>query len=53
IQAIATADWPTPAARPADSRLDCTRLHDVFGVRLPHWRNSVAKVVATLTAPAP
>ncbi|WP_408904623.1 dTDP-4-dehydrorhamnose reductase [Nguyenibacter sp. L1] len=52
IQAIATADWPTPAARPADSRLDCTRLHDVFGVRLPHWRNSVAKVVATLTAPA-
>ncbi|MBB2206607.1 dTDP-4-dehydrorhamnose reductase [Gluconacetobacter takamatsuzukensis] len=46
VLAIATADWPTPAARPQDSRLDCTRLHDVFGIRLPWWRDSVARVVA-------
>ncbi|MBB2168370.1 dTDP-4-dehydrorhamnose reductase [Gluconacetobacter aggeris] len=46
VQAIATADWPTPAARPQDSRLDCTRLHDVFGIRLPFWRDSVARSVA-------
>ena len=40
---IATADWPTPAKRPANSRLDCTRLHDVFGITLPHWRDSLAR----------
>ena len=53
IVPIATADWPTPARRPPDSRLDCTRLAQVFGVRLPPWRDGVARTVATLlTAPA-
>lgn len=50
---IATADWPTPARRPANSRLDCTRLHDVFGVRLPHWRQSLNRTVDTIFATAP
>lgn len=50
VQAIRTADWPTPARRPADSRLDCTKLHDTFGVRLPHWRGAVASVVDELLA---
>ncbi|MFS3137077.1 dTDP-4-dehydrorhamnose reductase [Gluconacetobacter sacchari] len=51
ILAITTADWPTPAARPRDSRLDCTRLHDVFGILLPHWRDGVARAVARSIAP--
>ena len=51
IVPIATADWPTPARRPPDSRLDCTRLAQVFGVRLPPWREGVARSVATLLAP--
>ncbi|MBB2203376.1 dTDP-4-dehydrorhamnose reductase, partial [Gluconacetobacter tumulisoli] len=46
VTAIATADWPTPAPRPQDSRLDCARLEQVFGIRLPHWQNSVARTVA-------
>ena len=46
VEAIATADWPTPARRPPDSRLDCTRLAETFGLRLPHWRDSLARVVA-------
>lgn len=50
VLAITTADWPTPAARPQDSRLDCTRLHDVFGIRLPQWRDSVAQTVAAILA---
>ncbi|MFW7266465.1 dTDP-4-dehydrorhamnose reductase [Gluconacetobacter sp. Hr-1-5] len=50
VLAIATADWPTPAVRPRDSRLDCTRLHDVFGIRLPDWRDGVARSVARLMA---
>lgn len=50
IEPIATADWPTPARRPADSRLDCTRLAAVFGVRLPPWRPSLGPVVDRLLA---
>ncbi len=52
VQAIATADWPTPARRPADSRLDCTKLADVFGVRMPAWRPSLARTVDALLDPA-
>jgi len=52
VDAIATADWPTPARRPPDSRLDCTKLARVFGVRLPKWRASLARTVDELLAPA-
>jgi dTDP-4-dehydrorhamnose reductase len=53
VAPIATADWPTPAKRPANSRLDCTRLHEVFGVRLPPWRDSLTRTVDTIFATAP
>lgn len=52
IVPITTADWPTPARRPPDSRLDCTRLAQVFGTRLPPWRDGVARAVAALLAPS-
>ena len=52
VDAIATADWPTPARRPADSRLDCAKLARVFGVRLPSWRDSLQQTVDELLAPA-
>jgi dTDP-4-dehydrorhamnose reductase len=45
VEAITTADWPTPAQRPADSRLDNSKLADVFGVTLPPWRESLARTV--------
>ena len=45
VDAIATADWPTPARRPPDSRLDCAKLARVFDVRLPPWRESLARTV--------
>jgi dTDP-4-dehydrorhamnose reductase len=50
---IATADWPTPAKRPANSRLDCTRLQNVFGAQLPHWRDSLTRTVETIFTTAP
>ena len=53
VAPIATADWPTPAKRPMNSRLDCTRLHDVFGLRLPHWRDSLTRTVETIFTTAP
>jgi dTDP-4-dehydrorhamnose reductase len=49
---IATADWPTPAKRPADSRLDCAKLEAAFGARLPDWRASLAPTVAAMCSAA-
>ena len=48
VDPITTADWPTPAKRPADSRLDCAKLAAVFGVQLPDWRPSLARTVDTI-----
>ena len=48
VRLIATADYPTPARRPANSQLDCARLAAVHGVRLPDWRQSIAIVVNRL-----
>ncbi|HZZ57005.1 MAG TPA: dTDP-4-dehydrorhamnose reductase, partial [Opitutaceae bacterium] len=51
VEPITTADWPTPARRPADSRLDNSKLGHVFGVRLPPWRHSLARTVDKLLGP--
>jgi dTDP-4-dehydrorhamnose reductase len=40
-----TADYPTPAKRPANSRLNNSKLRRAFGVVLPHWRTSTAACV--------
>ncbi|HUB14655.1 MAG TPA: dTDP-4-dehydrorhamnose reductase [Acetobacteraceae bacterium] len=45
VDPITTADWPTPAKRPADSRLDCGKLAAVWGLRLPEWRASLGRTV--------
>jgi dTDP-4-dehydrorhamnose reductase len=50
VAPIATSEYPTPAKRPANSRLDCTRLNDVFAVRLPHWRGSLTRTIDTIFA---
>jgi dTDP-4-dehydrorhamnose reductase len=50
VEPIATADYPTPARRPAYSVLDCGRLADCHGLRLPDWRAGVSEVVAELAA---
>lgn len=41
IEAITTADYPTPARRPANSQLDCSKAARVFGIRLPHWQQAL------------
>ncbi|UYO53108.1 dTDP-4-dehydrorhamnose reductase [Rhodopseudomonas palustris] len=52
VKPIATTDYPTPMRRPANSRLDCTRLADVHGIRRPLWEHSVANCVERLVAAA-
>ena len=48
-QAHCAADYPTPARRPANSRLDNEKLARVYAVRLPEWRRSVAVCCALLS----
>lgn len=48
VDAITTAQWPTKAVRPANSRLDCAKLARDFDWRAPHWRDSVNDVVRRL-----
>lgn len=45
VRAITTAEYPTPARRPAYSVLDTSKLEQVFGLRLPDWRESLRQVL--------
>jgi dTDP-4-dehydrorhamnose reductase len=45
---ITTADFPTPAKRPANSRLDCSKALATFGVALPRWQDGVERCVDAL-----
>lgn len=57
VAPVATSAWPTKARRPANSRLDCTKFREAFGLSLPDWRDSLALVMAEIPAgehsPAP
>ena len=48
IQAIASAEYPTPAARPLNSRLSTAKLASQFGVQLPDWPLALAEVMRDL-----
>ncbi|THJ34834.1 dTDP-4-dehydrorhamnose reductase [Lampropedia aestuarii] len=47
-QAITSAEYPTPAARPHNSRLNTELFQNTFGLRLPAWQEGVARVVQEL-----
>ncbi len=48
VQAITTADYPLPAPRPANSRLDCSKLQTTFGLFLPPWQTQVQRLIDEL-----
>lgn len=48
IESITSAEYPTPAKRPHNSRLNCARLATQFGWSMPDWRDSLTKVMAEL-----
>ena len=50
VDAITTAEYPTPAKRPANSVLDTTKIASVHGIRLPPWQDGVQRCVARLLA---
>jgi dTDP-4-dehydrorhamnose reductase len=46
IAAVPTSAFPTPARRPANSRLDTEKLRNTFGLYLPDWRSGVDRMLA-------
>ncbi|MFY0312847.1 dTDP-4-dehydrorhamnose reductase [Leisingera sp. D0M16] len=48
VEDIATADYPAPAARPLNSRLDCSALETVFGIPQPDWRAGLSDILKDL-----
>jgi dTDP-4-dehydrorhamnose reductase len=49
VGATRTANYPTPAQRPLNSRLDTTKLQSAFGLTLPHWQTGVARMLTEIT----
>jgi dTDP-4-dehydrorhamnose reductase len=47
---ISTSDYPTPARRPANSRLDCAAILRDFGIARPDWQAGLAMTLQELTA---
>ena len=50
VTAITTADYQTPAKRPAYSVLSNAKLERVFGIRLPHWEEGLKRCLAERNA---
>ncbi|MFE0013702.1 dTDP-4-dehydrorhamnose reductase [Mesorhizobium sp. NPDC059054] len=48
VEDIDTADYPTPARRPLNSRLDCSQLRADFSISPPDWQTGLAEVLADL-----
>ncbi|MCK0198006.1 dTDP-4-dehydrorhamnose reductase [Ancylobacter sp. 6x-1] len=53
VEPITTADYPTPARRPANSRLAGERIAAIHGIALPDWRDSLETCLDRLLGPAP
>lgn len=48
INKIATKDYPTPAKRPINSKLDTTKLQTAFNLHLPPWQHGVARMLTEI-----
>lgn len=45
VTPIATSQYPTPASRPANSRLETQRFRHTFGLELPHWQDGLSHIL--------
>ncbi|MDO6458417.1 dTDP-4-dehydrorhamnose reductase [Celeribacter halophilus] len=48
VEGIPTSAYPTPAARPSNSRLDCSTTEAAFGIKRPQWKAGLAEVLNEL-----
>ncbi len=52
IEPIPTTDYPTPARRPLNSRLDTVRLQTAFGLQMPPWQAGVRRMLTEFLTPS-
>lgn len=52
VVGIPSADYPTPATRPLNSRMDCSKLEADFNIKAPDWKAGVARVLKDLKVSA-
>jgi dTDP-4-dehydrorhamnose reductase len=50
LRPISSAEYPTPARRPANSRLNCAKLARIYGIELPYWQDSLKICLERLTS---
>ena len=48
VAPVPTSAFPTPAARPHNSRLNTAKLQTTFGLQMPHWQTGVARMLAEI-----
>lgn len=48
IEPVPTSAFPTPAARPNNSRLDTHKLQNTFGLQLPHWQSGITRMLTEI-----
>jgi len=48
VDPIPSSDYPTPACRPHNSRLDNTLFQDTFGLNLPHWQSGATRMLTEI-----
>ncbi|WP_299694848.1 sugar nucleotide-binding protein, partial [uncultured Tateyamaria sp.] len=48
VTGIPTADYPTPATRPLNSRLDCSTLETDFGLKPADWQGDLARILKVI-----
>ena len=48
LTSIPSSDYPTPAPRPLNSKLDCSKIYDEFGILLDDWKQSLKNVLLNL-----
>ena len=48
VTPISTAEYPTPAKRPLNSRMDCRSIERVFGIKRPNWRDGLKEILKDL-----
>ncbi len=51
ISPIPTSQYPTPAQRPQNSRLNTRKIESAFGITLPHWQKGVARMLEEMKTP--
>ena len=48
VTPISTAEYPTPAKRPLNSRMDCNSTEQVFGIKRPNWQDGLKEILKDL-----